>query len=43
MSDEEVIKKTASYWVSLGGDATGLQFCYQALLKAIKELTGEDK
>ena len=43
MSEEEMIEKAAVHWVGLGGDATGLQFCFRELLKKIDEITEGEK
>ena len=37
MSDKEIIETTARLWISLGGDAEGLDYCYCQLKDKINE------
>ena len=38
MTDEELITKVAELWVSNGGDAEGLGWCFAKLKQKIQEL-----
>jgi hypothetical protein len=41
MTDEELITKVAELWVSNGGDAEGLGWCFLKLKQKIQELSEE--
>ena len=38
MTDSELIDKVAQYWIELGGDAEGVEYCWGMLRDRIKEI-----
>ena len=43
MSDKELIEAVADLWVSHGGDAEGLDWCFCKLKDAVSERTNTDE
>lgn len=41
MTDAERISRMAELWVTLGGDADGIEWCWRQIRDAVKKITEE--
>ena len=40
MTDSEFILLVSQYWIALGGDSEGVEYCWKSLRDCVKELEG---
>ena len=41
MTDQELIRKTAEFWVANGGDDVGIEWCWQLLRDECKKIIAD--